>query len=479
MSVVGNIQKAEAVIRETARASLSGYLNVVQINRAAGAARFGAVAEPWQIELLKPKIPAVEHLAGIRPNYAGPTSFLSVLARGHDKSSLEGRLASWLLLASKRYIKGYILAADRDQGRLILQAMEDEYRLNRWMDGQLSFRRNTVTGQGGFFEVLPADAASAYGLQGNVYIADEFTHWKNNKMWTAVVTGREKVPGSLLIVLSNAGLLGTWQHDVRLRAAKNADWVLFEHEGQLATWMSKARVDDLRLMIPPSEAERLYDNKWIDPGADLDYLRRAEVEACQELGRRMAFRYLSFREPHVQNYVASLDYGPRKDRTVFTICHEDRKKLIRVDRMDVWQGSGENPVSIKRVEEHVRKLHADFRPKLWVVDPYQMAGTIETLSALGIPVEPWAARGGQANYEAAQWLRQRVVNRTIAWPEDKELTEELIALRVKRMSYGYRFDHENQKHDDRAVGLCMAGIRTADYPDLGPPIEVRPLGRPS
>jgi len=476
MSVVEKIRAAENLIREIARSSLSSYLNVVTINRAIGPARFGDVAEPWQIELLGPKIPAIEHLAGFGRGYRGPTSFLSVLARGHDKSSLEGRIASWLLFASKRQIHGYILASDKDQGQLILQAMEDEYKLNHWMDGHLTFRKNTVTGQGGFIEVLPADAASAYGLRGNLYIADEFTHWKNDRMWTAVLSGREKIPGSLLIVLSNAGLRDSWQHKVRLLAEDDPDWVLFERPGQLATWMDKARVDKLRLRMPPSEGDRLFDNVWVDPAADLDYLRRPEVRACGDLGERLGLRYKVLREPTVTNYVAALDYAPRKDRTVFCVLHQDATGLIRIDRMDVWQGSGDDPVSIRRVEDHVRALHKDFRPKLWVVDPYQMAGTIENLQASGINVEAWAARSGQANYEAAQWLRQRIVNRTVAWPQDAELENELASLRVKRMSYGFRFDHETQKHDDRAVALCMAGVRAGDFPDEGPPISVRPLG---
>ncbi len=483
MSVEGKIQTAEKLILELSRRSLRHYLDNVLINAGRGPQRFGTAANPWQVDLLRPKLPAIEALAGHRKDYTGPWSFMSVLARGHDKSSLEGRICTWLLLASKRQIHGYVLAADRDQGRLILQAMQDEYQLNGWMRGQITFTKNVVTGPGGFIEVLPCDAASAYGLRGNLYLADEVTHWKRQKEWTAMTSGRRKVDPSLLIVLSNAGLLGSWQHDVFERAKADPDWVVFHREGILANWLDRAQIEKDALMMPPSEARRLWGNEWIDPAEDLDYLRRVEVEACSELGRVLGLRGRTFREPHLQNYVASLDYGPRKDRTVFTILHEDRDRRCVVDRMDVWQGTGDNPVSIRRVEDNIVRLHTTFRPRTWVVDEYQMAGTIEMMEARGIPVERFAARGGQANFEAAQWLRQRIVNRTIAWYPGcgaigkDSLEDELVALRVKRMSYGYRFDHENQKHDDRAVALCMAGVRCSDYPDMGPPIEVRPLTR--
>jgi hypothetical protein len=431
---------------------------------------------------LKPKIPAIEALAGHRVDYRGPRSFLSVLARGHDKSSLEARISTWLLLASKRTIHGYILAADRDQGRLILQAMQDEAALNPWYADRIKITKNVVTGPGGFVEVLPCDAASAYGLRGNLYIVDEVTHWKRQKEWTALITGRRKVPGSLLIVLSNAGLLGSWQHDVRVAAARDPDWVVFERKGMLASWLDKAAIEKDALMLPPSEARRLFGNEWIDPAADCDYLRRDEVEACRDLGDHMKIRARVFRDPTVTNYVASIDYAPRKDRTVFLIGHEDAERRFVIDRMDVWQGAQGADVSIQRVQDHAFGLHKTFRPGLWVVDGYQMQGTIEQMRTRGLNVEEFAARGGQANFESAQWLRQRIVNRTVVWGSGtgdlaipgravETLVDELSALRVKKMPYGYRFDHENQKHDDRAVAMCMAGLRSSEFPFRGPPVR--------
>ena len=44
------------------------------------------------------------------------------------------------------------------------------------------------------------------------------------------------------------------------------------------------------------------------------------------------------------------------------------------------------------------------------------------------------------------------------------LATEMIGLRVKRMQYGFRFDHENQKHDDRAFAVGIAALRALEYP---------------
>lgn len=481
------IRAAERVKLALSRRSLTDFLNVVHINAGTGPVPFGTAAEPWQVELLRPKIPAFEALAGIRDPkaYKGPWSFLSVLARGHDKSSLEGRLATWLLLASNRAIHGYIIATDREQGQLILQAMRDEHELNPWYAVLIKVHKNVVTGPSGFVEVLPADAASAYGLRGNLFIADEVTHWKNQKMWNAIDSGREKISPSLMVVLSNAGMIDSWQWKIRQLARKDPDWVVFERPGQLASWMDKERIKKVRMRMPPSEGDRLFDNRWIDAAADSDYLRREEVQACVDLGKALRLGPRVSRQIGVTNYVASIDYAARKDRTVFCIGHEDETHRFIIDRMDVWQGSPTTPVSIQRCEDHGFSLHRAFSPKVWVVDEYQMAGTIEAMRAKGLPVEVFAARAGQANFESAQWLRSRIVDRGVAWadgtgnllvetdegPKVETLLDELVGLRVKRMPYGYRFDHENQKHDDRAVALCMAGLRSSDFPWEGPGVR--------
>lgn len=481
MSVAGKLQEAievaEAVHARLSRESLLYYLQTVRINAQPDPKPFGQVAEWWQRQLLRPKVPAFEYLAGLTYNYTGPLSFFDVLARGHDKSSLEGRIATWLLLASRRIVHGYIIAADRDQGRLILQAMEDELRLNSWVARLITVQRNVVKGPAGEVEVLPADAASAYGLRGNLFICDEVTHWKNRKMWNAIISGRQKVTPSILCVLSNAGLQGSWQHEAFRKARANeltkGRWATFYKEGFLAGWVNKAELADMMEQLPPSEADRLYGNKWIDPAADKDYLRRPEVAAC--LDDTLFYRLAG--DPRVGNYIATLDYGPKKDRTVLCVMHLDESRTVVIDRMDVLTGD----VKVERVEALVQEVERLFHPKLWVCDPYQMLGTIEWMEdKLHLRVERWAARGGSANFEMAQTLRSFVVGGQVRWypgcgrtetpdkvsgePVVETLGDELCGLVTKKMPYGYRFDHENQKHDDRAVALAMGLVRVNEFP---------------
>lgn len=451
--------------RRAARENLRCFLDQIVIPASPQPQRFGACADPWQREKVAPLIPALEHLMGRRPGYTGPMRFMSILARGHNKSSEEAWLAAALTLSSKRNIEGYILAADRDQGRLIVQAVRDLLGLNEWIADYVKVTKDTISGPGGAITVLPCDARSAMGLRGNFYIADEIVHWKRQTEWNALVTGLRKVTPCVFCVLSNAGLLGSWQHDAFLDAQTDPEWSLFYRTGTLASWLSAEGIARDRRLVPPSEARRLYDNEWIDPAIEHDYLRRSEVEACVDSSLLFRLR----RQVGVSNYVVAIDYGPRRDRTALAVCHADRDGVVIVDRLEVWQGSPDAPVQIDRVEKWIDDVRKAFNPVCWVIDPYQMEGTIQRMQNSGLPVEPFRSRAGQGNFEMAQHLRALIVERRLRWYEGagvlggESLADELVALRVKKMPYGFRFDHENQKHDDRAVCLGMAALKAVEH----------------
>lgn len=455
------IAEAERVHAFFSRLSLAYYLQNVTINCAPEPRAFGQVMEPWQRELLAPKIPMFEALAGVSTKpHVGPWSFCDILARGHDKTSLEGRLATWLLLASRRHIQGYILAEDRDQGALVLDAMDVETKLNPWVRRQLKFTRNEVRGPGGVIEVVPADAGSAYGFRGNLFIFDEWANWKKPKcrdVWRAVYSGTEKIQPRVLGVVSNAGYLGSWQHGYYQGFKKNPDFVVWDKRGQQASWMDRARVDRLKEGESQAEGRRLFDNEWIDIGEDNGYLSREDALKCVRANLKLRM----IRESGVGNYVLVVDYGPRRDRTVFCIAHLNADAETVIDRMDVMVA----PTSIDEVRKRLATLMRAFRPARIVIDPYQTLGLIEELREQQQPVEEVEFRAGKLNGELAVTLRTAVSHQQVLWyPKCGALGEkgeddtetELARLVTKQKAYGYRFDHDSTNHDDRAFCLALA-----------------------
>jgi hypothetical protein len=482
------IRVAHSLADRLSSRSLLGYLDRVVIDSRPEPRRFGAVADPWQWEDAKLLAPVLESVAGVR-EYEGPRSVWITRGRGHDKTSSIGRFLNWLLGYSPRHLSIVVAAGDSDQAGLIVEAMGNEARLNPWLASRVRLHRDKAYGPGGYLKVLSADAATSMGLNADVLIVDELTHWKKPDLWEVLWTGREKRPGAVAVVITNAGVLGTWQDRLhKLALASPSDWLVRDTPPgvHLASWMSKEAINRLRSMFPRGLAKRVIDNIWIDPAEEADFLTRAEIEACDALGRLLGLTYQVQGRKGIR-YVAGIDYGPRRDRTALVVLHAHpagaqhagpvNPGTVVVDRLDVWQGSPDEPILIQAIDDWLSQQRQAF-PNLEVVfDPYQMEGLAQKWEQR-MRVERFEARGGKRTYEMAENLRSLIVSKQLVWYPgagtlvvngyQETLVDEIAGLIIKPTPYGYRFDHEAAFHDDRAVAIGMAALHAVRMDPSGP-----------
>jgi hypothetical protein len=340
--------------------------------------------------------------------------------------------------------------------------MQAEARLNPWLNERLKFATWRVEGASNSkLRVLSADAYSSYGLKEDFMVLDEITQWPKRDLWDAVYSGRQKRPHCVLAVITNAGLLGTWQRDIFEMAKRSSDWYVYESPGQIAGWMPRERVEELKQALPAPLARRLIDNVWIDPAEECGFVTRAEAQLCvrTDLARQSRGR------PGVR-YVASIDYAPVRDRTCMCVGHEEDGSII-LDRMDMLQGSHERRVPIQAVEAWIDDVRKAFFKPTFIVDPYQLESTIQRYEGT-VEVERFEARGGKANYELAANLRNLIVNRRIAWypkagellveGKSEDLVDEFAGVILRTTSYGFRIDAEGTRHDDRVVALGQMAL---------------------
>ena len=477
-----------------------GFLESLLIDSKPEPKLFWSNCDPWQQELAGRLTPALEYVAGMGPMPTGPVRHLWIMPRGHDKTTAIGRAMNWILSYSRRPVRASVAAADRDQAKIITESMKAEAYLNPWLKKRLTFGTGKVQGaHGSRLEVHSSDVAGTWGLNEDIYVLDEITWWENDKLWMPLVSAFAKRRGVVVLIISNAGELGSWQHNVWKEAEGDPEhWQTWTcPPGQcLATWMDYRQREADRKMMPAPMGRRVFDNIWIDPAEVGGYLTMEDCRRCEDesLPRFVVQPLRGVR------YAAAIDYGPKRDRTVLALGHEDAGRgVVVVDRLDIWQGSQSNPIQIADVERWLDEVASTFRADV-TCDPYQLEGTIQKYEHYH-KVERFEARGGKSNYELAECLRSLVVNRKLKWHptagnltlpdgEVETFSQELSRLIIKPTQYGYRMDHTTEqetnkgpdgmkgvkrRHDDRAVAVGMMCLLLLRDPTRGvwvPPMAV-------
>ncbi len=470
--------------------------------------RWGDAAEPWQWD---------DARAVLAPGPDDPLSHFLTRPRGASKTSDLGGVATTALLSQfPQQARGYAVAADADQARLLVDAMHGFITRTPGIGGALQVDRwkVTATRTGASLEVLPADGASAYGLLYAFCVVDEIAQWKSTPgprtVWEAVYSAAPKVPGARLVVMTSAGDPAHWSHGVLTHAKKSKSWRVHEVPGP-TPWINPAALEDQRALLPESSYRRLHLNEWTaaeDRLTSVDALR-----ACVTLDGPL-------RPTHGRDYVVAVDVGLKKDRTVAAVCHAEplddvvrgrmpstgdlrvdrsaadadvvhfadwygrrdapqlwrreqpsvrsegehrRGSRIVLDRMQVWQGSRREPVRLSHVEEWIVQAAQTFKAKV-IFDPFQMVGTAQRLQDRRIQVEEFVFSSASVGHLAST-LHLLLRDRALALPDDPELLDELANVRLRETSPGVlRMDHDPDKHDDRAITLAMAAQHLLERP---------------
>lgn len=482
---------AELIEKSHALAGLDssrGYLNFldhVVVDAQPRKRPFRQIAEWWQWERSLRSAAAIENLAAYRDDYTGPKSFWNGYHKGSDKTHDSARELCWLLGWSKRRLNCYVCAGSEDQAALLTTAMQGILLDNKWIADRVWVTKLTGGGESGStLTVLPMNAYTGQGVFPDYVIASEVTHWMHEdgrKFWEFILESVNKRPDCVLKVETNAGVKGSWQWEERKRISQSKFWSFYEAPvgKPLPTWMNQEKIDDDSQGLTPGERDRLYKNRWIDPGEDRGYLTLEQALECRD-----AKLVEKVRGERGIEYTVVLDYGGVNDRAALAVMHtppgEDRAV---VDRLDCWQGTHENRIAImydperpdeRSVQGWLELTLRHFFVTRIVLDPYQLEGLAVYYERRGRRVERFEYRAGKKNHRMAQLLKTCVINRRISWSpdagrlpkhyaeqgrvvevDDDTLEAELSMLVTKTMIYGYRFDHEAGRHDDRAVVLGM------------------------
>ena len=443
--------------------SLSQYLGHVVIDSRPVPRRWGDCWEPWQGEIVAPMIPAIEQACGWRTGYTGPRNFLCVLPRGHDKTSLIGRLLNGAVAFSPRPIRATGAASTKEQAGLLLDAMKAEARLNPWLDRRLDQQNYVIKGPGGKLKIISADAGGASGLHSDIIICDEITYWANRELFDMLQSGSHKRPQGVFVIITNAGIRGTWQHQLLQTALAQPEWwhvYQAPQRQQLAGWLNPEQIAATRALLHPNFARRVIDNVWTDAKDD-PLLTYELIAGCHDDCLWPSWQSASLK--HRPELYMGVDFGRTRNLTVIT-TGELVGDVIVTREITVLEG-----IPFRRQEEEIEarikhygrcliKARLDKGAQGWTTtenleDRYP--GQVE-----GVHLS--AGRQGQI----AADVRTRFESQRIRVPNDPELASDLQMVdRVddKAGKPVIKTREENGVHADRfwSLGLMASGVPTA------------------
>ena len=381
-----------------------------------------------------------------------PYSFLT-RARGYSKTSdLAGICIAAMLAQLPAGSSLYALASDRDQGRLITDAMAGFVARTPELSGSIGVDSFKATAKNGStLEVLAADAAGAWGLRPAFVIVDEVCQWattgKPKQLWEAVTSALAKVDGARMVVLSSAGDPAHFSHRILEHAYSDPLWRVHEIPGP-PPWANQARLEEQRRRLPESVYARLFENRWTASEDRLTSL--ADLRACVTLNGPADY-------VDGGTYFVGVDLGLKSDRTVCAVVHGERTgpdTVVNLDRMAVWSGTRATPVDLGAVEAWLLEAATKYRARI-VGDPWQAVGMFQRLRSQGVQVEEFTF-SQQSIGRLATTLHLAIRDHHLALPPDEELIDELANVRLRETSPGVlRMDHDPDKHDDRAIALAL------------------------
>lgn len=397
--------------------------------------------------------------------------------RGGSKSTdIAGVALSWLAVEAPPLSNGHVVASNTDQAAILIDAAAAFVARTPELDGVVTVESERMVGpNGAWVRVLPQSDSGSWGLRdARLLILDEFAQWPQTRgaqrVYTAVRSTVQKVPGCRLIILTSAGEPSHWTYEeVYKRALDDPMWRVSAMPGPVP-WQQPEEIEALRRELRPSEFDRLVLNIWsededraiseedFDLAAQRCRLVDAGVRGIQAVGMR-----LHEPGPHAK-YVITVDVGTRNDATVMCVAHREPfdpmqphgAQRVVVDHLERWQGSKKQPVQIRAIEEWLAKTAPFYNNARVYADPDQFVGSVQDLNRRGIRASEWAFTSTSVG-QVATALVQVFRNRQIHVPEHPVLRDELLRVRLRETAHGVtRLDHDRAGHDDQAVAIGMA-----------------------
>lgn len=416
--------------------------------------------------------------------------------KGASKDTDLAAACLWLIAFAPRFFYGQVGAADREQASELHKAIASMLRLCPWigecLDVELyasAIMNNKTESR---IDIVPTDSAGgAHGARPDLLILNELTHVSSREFVETMLDNADKMAGrGVVVIVTNAGHVNTWQEQWRDNAINNPARWYFSAYSQPSPWLDPADIEDARRRNHPNRFARLWQGEWTSdtasaiahddiqratslPGpldsaergwlytAGLDIGLSKNASALVIVGKHVGYTERMEKEPRPISQIqrALIDIGELEDLPVefdeHTITGSGR---IKVARIYLWRPGAGSRVSIEQIEKTIESVWSHFRLLSVGFDPWQAAYLAERLRGKGITADEVYFTGDALKSMCIATL-EAFSERQIDLYPDETLLADLAALRVVEKSFGSRLESPQAKdgtHGDAATGLAIA-----------------------
>ncbi|MBX9656155.1 hypothetical protein K2Y11_21270 [bacterium] len=439
--------------------------------------KFGGVIEPWQDADFRAMDAALLEAAGRKPYDPATIRYSwSERPRGHSKTFDVATNVAWFLIFARGPYTVIVAASDRDQAKLVRDALDKIVKLNEWIGELITVQSYDAIGRNGSkLKIMSADVGSSFGEAPRLVIVDEVCHWPEatgEELWGSLFSSAGKSKECAVFSISNAGMIGTWSHKLRERIRGIPSWRFSRLDGPMASWITPEMLSDQQKLLLPKQYERLWLNNWTD--AEGDALESALIDAAL----RGDVPPLEAPEKGY-TYVCGLDVGLTKDGTSLAILgkHHSTKRL-RLAQVRTWKPTKGKSISLEEVERELIELHRQFRFAKIFIDQWQTQQMIERLKARMISVDGVFVNSAMYG-KMARTLLSIFGDGMIQLFNHVELIRDLRAISLIESPPGnirIQLPHTESGHCDTAMSLLLAMEAAKEANTL--PYLATPIARP-
>jgi len=335
----------------------------------------------------------------------------------------------------------------------------------------------------------------SHGARPDVVILDELTHQRDKDFASTLLDNADKMPCSLVVVVTNAGFDPSWQLDWKRTFGTQRRWRILEYAGR-PPWISKAAIAEAEVRNSPNRFLRLWRGVWTSDTETA--LSPADVQASVTMESGM-----DGTEPGWV-FVGGLDIGLAKHSTAFVVLgmhvghleqlagperqvsstaralidagladepepdepesvHHQGTNRLRLADIRCWKPGPGRRVSLDMVKSAILGAHRKYRLAGLSFDPYQGEHLAEQLEKEGVPM----VRTPQTTVslqEQAVALIESFQQKTIDIFDENALVSDLKRLQLKDTGQKVRLvspelkagDSGGTGHGDAASALSLA-----------------------